>query len=829
MPQPAPRSRAVLPAFLILVGLVSGFPVGAEEEPRWADADGAQANDLAERGDSEPAVVAAAIADARAAITAAPRDPAGYRAGLIALHAAAILELGNAPGATHEEISAAAAPVVAARHQEAVAIGRSWARALPGEESSLALAELLGGDPEAERVLRQLIEREPRNLAGHEALARWLRAAEREDDVTVLLEALVARDGIPPAAFRLLVDHYENAWLPRSIAETIPRWRKRFPDDRDAIRKHLMLSGAKLDRGEAATLADRLLAVPEPTNEAERDALRQVCWAVRNAQLPERYERCIRRVVAATPEGVSADAVSDLAGFLVDEERWSDLEGLVAGARRVEAAELSRRLASRAAGLARAGRCPAALQVLERSRPHGLATERPLDVAETLTYCVDRERGAAELLAWAEKGGIFGWHSSHRLRQLPPDPAFLAPLVEFLKTRLASAPTDADLNKALEAVLEPFGDVQARVRHLLTWSALAPENATIPMRLARLLLREGEPGEAAVAFADVLARDNGNPEAWNGLVEAQLAAGLDAEAARNAQAAAVADERISSRLMALAAERQQSWRSAADHWARHLALVPQRDLSWQTELPYLLVLKRLGEVEEIEAWLTARAPLASNRDSKSPEAYLGDAWQKLGIPSRARPHYEAALAADPEDADLALGLAQVAGDEGKVKEASALYRRALARDPAQGNRAFAAARYLREHGDAEGALAAIRPAAEKESHGASWLRVELARDLRAAGDADASLALTEQVLAENEHAHLVRLERGEALAALGRDEEALATFHDFLERTAPLAEQRSRCNCNCEVLKARDELLVRLRPPAAGSDATVATAREERP
>src|SRR5262245_61921992 len=174
------RSATILAASLIALALGAVSPAGAAEDPRWADGDGLAARGLAARGRPDPAVIPAAIAAARAGIAAAPRDPARYRAALTALHADAILASWNAEGPTQEASDASVAALVAPRHEEAVAVGRAWAAALPGEESLLALADLLGQGPEAERVLRRLIDREPHSVAGHEAIARWLRAAGRE-------------------------------------------------------------------------------------------------------------------------------------------------------------------------------------------------------------------------------------------------------------------------------------------------------------------------------------------------------------------------------------------------------------------------------------------------------------------------------------------------------------------------------------------------------------------------------------------------------------------------------------------------------------------------
>ena len=574
-----------------------------------------------------------------------------------------------------------------------------------------------------------------------------------------------------------------------------------------------------------SALGDRLLDAPAPTSAAEREALRRVCTSLQNAQLSPHYERCLRRLLAAASPDDTWLAVQDVtqyANFLVHEERWGELDAFVAAARPADANSIAREMAGSAAGYARAGRCALALQVLERARPAEHTYDRALDVAETLTYCVSRERGTAELLAWAEAVGERDW-MPYRLRVLPADPPFLAPFVELLEARLADDPLDARLNEALAAVLEPFGDFPARLRHLTTWAALAPEKASVPTSIARLLLDEGKHQAAAAAYAEVVAKSPENADAWIGLVEAQLAAGLEEEAARSAEAAAAAGERLSTRLVALVAESRQSWRQAADAWARHLALVPASEILRPDEDRYLAVLKRLGDVEGIASWLAARVPLASNLTSTSAEAWLGDAWRWLGFPARARQHYEAALVADPDDDAVVYGLAQTAADEGRKEEAVALYRRALARNPAEGGRALAVARYLREQGDAEGAIAAIRPAADAEHSGMSWVRVELVRDLRAAGDAAAALALADRLLAENEHANLVRFERGEALAALGREAEARATFDDFLERTASLAAKSASCNCNCEVLSVRAELLARLQPPQGGDAAVAAT------
>jgi tetratricopeptide (TPR) repeat protein len=279
-------------------------------------------------------------------------------------------------------------------------------------------------------------------------------------------------------------------------------------------------------------------------------------------------------------------ATKELLGVLIELDRWREADALIASATSSDLAEaFDAELPGSAERLARQGRCPAALHATRRVRAAGKKVhgEARLSLVKALHRCGDVDGAAAQLAAWVAEDGdpvSRGWH----LRGLPEDPALLAPLVTVFRARVASTPEDGGSYAALDALLDRLGEQAARTHVLLAWASAVPDQAPPLLALGKLLRRQGRLPAAVAAFEEALARDDSD-EAWEGLVEAQLAAGWHGSAQRSAAAVAGTDERLGARLLARAAEGRGDLAGAVEAWEAFFAQPHRSRSSWHEQRP----------------------------------------------------------------------------------------------------------------------------------------------------------------------------------------------------------------------------------------------------
>jgi Tfp pilus assembly protein PilF len=486
-----------------------------------------------------------------------------------------------------------------------------------------------------------------------------------------------------------------------------------------------------------ALLAAAPAAAQAPANGALATLLSQAeFWLGQNR--PDQALRALERVLAAEPDNPdalarAARAHAALGDRATAERLLARLRQVSPGDARLPAAEEALRSAvidpaglAEARALAQGGRTAEAVARYRQlfgnaPPPDALAAEFYLNLAGTPAGWPEARDGLARLaqrqpndaraqLAFAQvltyreptrlegiqrlarlAGGAQAAAATAAWRQallwLGPVPAAIPELEAFLRRN----PNDGAVAAALEAARNPPRDAPGEAR-----------------QQGFAQLGAGQLRDAAARFEAALAANPNDADALGGLGLVRLREGRASEARDLLQ-----------RAVAAAPDRAQQWRQALDGAA------------YTAELAEGRALLRRGEAEAAEAVLR-QAVRREVPDRADAEALLGDIALSRGDGAAAEQRYRAALARRPDFGAARQGLVRALQRQGRIAEAEALLRRDAEAGRTPAERRAAQLRAEAERADPVNAVALLR-AALAELPGDPWIRLDLARRLRAAG------------------------------------------------------------------------------------------------
>lgn len=397
-----------------------------------------------------------------------------------------------------------------------------------------------------------------------------------------------------------------------------------------------------------------------------------------------------------------------------------------------------------------------------------------------------RDSAAALLRAWLDRGApdhrLPRAEAHLRLARLSAASGRRAEAVRHYRAVLEERPSDAGLHRELAHLLEAGGRLREALEHYRAAIRSGEAAATGPelrLRLARLHRWLGRPAGAVPWYRRYL--ETGPPAARRDSARWELAGSLH-EAARPAEAARALPRtgdpaRLSTERLIRAARIRTESGSPGRAAALLEALAGRRPLSpperrWLAG--QLLEAGRYGAAAERYAAIEPR--------DRTPGDWAGlaHARERTGRPAEALAALRRIPAAE-RDADDWLSIARLLRRTRGPSAALPPYREALrAAPPDSGEVHLEMARVAAEAGVADTALAHYRAAAR--IRGEAGLRVEVARNLLAAGRFREAAPWARRALEAGESPREARLALGQSLQARGRSDSAESVLAPLVRR-----------------------------------------------
>lgn len=337
----------------------------------------------------------------------------------------------------------------------------------------------------------------------------------------------------------------------------------------------------------------------------------------------------------------------------------------------------------------------------------------------------------------------------------------------------------------LAAAYEALADWPQAEAALAQAMQQAPDDYTTRLRQGQFYARRGQYGDATTALAEARRLDPGRYETYIALAETQRARGDTAQAQEQFQQAqqAAPDDPAPLLAWADALAAQGDLKTALDRYAEAAQRAEGNDAAVVRIYDHWIAALRAdgdaAQADKLAASLAATYPQSAPALSLQGDALRGQ--QRL---EEAAAAYQAALALQPSDAALRVRLAQMLAAQGQLDAARTALDEGLALPGGHAELLTAQADLLVAEGlNVERTAQAVQAyQAAQQINPAYWLAsAHLAQLYLTQGRPSAALTLVEAAAQRWPQEASLQALRGEALAATGRRQDAIAAYRSALD------------------------------------------------
>jgi tetratricopeptide (TPR) repeat protein len=561
-------------------------------------------------------------------------------------------------------------------------MGQWIARSPDRPEPYLGLAR---AHPDPERrmaLLRDTASRFADHAAPQRRLAEELVRRGQVTEAEGVLSGFTAAHPDDPEGFEALWGYYERQGNLAAAREARAAWLALDEESPEALRALLDDAAAAGDETAARRVADRVIEVMAPVADWQALGLCEGLMRTLRGTLALEAARCVRVVMEASgSEEVRTEAQAAYARVMAG---MGDLGAVLRAIEALPADQRPRGLLSAGSALAFGSRCGEAVTLYEglrgvRIESIGVGSTIARALASSCNSDPAARRLVMNLLAESEPGEVPLIAASWK-RHLSP-----AEVEPALRRRLASAPGEEDLWRALDEHYAASGDRRAREELLRDWVAAQP----------------GYPAERYVALAELLPYDRldeavdileeavelapRDPRAAEALASLYLVRGDPGRAADLADRLARSDADWAAGrgrlLLARLAVLEDDPATALDHY-RALAAEPDAPEEAFREMASLLVeLDRTGEALEVLDQRFAALARGGQASGATRDTFLARELTALGLEEEALTAWMRVLAEGSIDAEGVREAGELAERLERWPEAETAYRHLVELDP----------------------------------------------------------------------------------------------------------------------------------------------------
>ena len=700
----------------------------------------------------------------------------------------------------------------AAQREEIQAVAREWIEHAPEEvDGYLTLFQFEKELEPREASLDRLIEVLPDRIEGYEHKAELLRYRGEEAEARGLLDEFLAAHPDDPAAYKALLNHFQFTGNDLEAARVEAEWLERLPDSPEALLHQLAKASEAEDPELAAELGERLLA-GDLSPEQHYVVCSTLVWT-----LPQQAVECLERLSARGLDETMAERINaELPYFLAQVGEWEEAEARMVELMGPEEAEAAR--VSVLGMLASEGDCAAARELLDLARG-GAEIEMwsRISAVQALAECGETEVARHLLTELAQQMDANDVSSFVYSLQ---DHLSAEEIESILLARIANDPEHRGLHQALNYYYTSNAHEAKVMAHLLTWSDLDPDNAEPATMLAAAFAEQGKMSEAISWQQEAVRRAPDEADRKEGLYRILVQAGEEAWAADVAfdlERSEVSEENLlGQRLLAELAKEQGRLDEARWRFENYLETASSDD-RWAGDYQYLEVLRDLGANDEIVAYLERRIDeLGQQGWWQSREAYMAEQLEYLDLHSLAVPYRERLLDKAPENPGHRVAMGELLKELERWDEAEGNFSRASQLAPDDVYVAQSVAEFHVERGQGAKALEAMETVAG-QSDLPVGLRLARSRALEDVGRFEEAEKVLADLLAERPSYHEARLEMARLYDETGDADKARQQYEEFVAATAGLVDGTGNCECNCDLIAKRAEIVKMLAETEEGT------------
>ncbi|MGB3565171.1 MAG: tetratricopeptide repeat protein [Thermoanaerobaculia bacterium] len=689
-----------------------------------------------------------------------------------------------------------------AQREEIQAVAREWIERAPEEVEGYLTLVQFESDMEARvAVLDRLMADLPDRVEGYEHKAELLRYRGEEAESKRLLEDFLAAHPDEPAAYKALLNHFQFTGNAKEAASIEAAWFERLPDSPEALLHQLAQAYEDEDPEVAAELSERLLAA-DLSVEQHYVACSTLVW-----MLPQQAVECLDRLAARDMDETMAERIrAELPYFLAQVGEWEAAEAQMLELMGPDEAEAAR--INVLGLLAAEGDCAAARELLATSRG-GAEVEMwsRVSAVQALAECGEAEeakRLLTELAQQMEAEDVSGFVYSLQEYLSAEE------IEAILLARLANAPESRALHQALNYHYSRNAHEAKVMAHLLTWSDLDSGNAEPVAMLAAAFAEQGQMSEAISWQQEAVRRAPDEAERKEGLYRILVQAGEEdwaADLASELEGSEVSDvSLLGQRLLAELARDQGRLDEARWRYESFLETASSDD-RWAVDNQYLEVLRDLGESDEVVGYLERRIDELGRQGWWQPrEAYMAEQLEFLELHSLAVPYREQLLTKAPDNSAHRVAMGELLVKLERWDEAEGHFGRASQLAPDDVYIAQSVAEFHVERGQGAKALEVLEPFAGQIDLPVG-LRLAQSRALEETGRLEEAEAVLADLLADRPNYHEARLELARLYDESGNTAKARHHYEEFVAATASLIDGAGNCECNCDLIAQRAEIV----------------------
>ncbi len=690
----------------------------------------------------------------------------------------------------------------AVQRDEIMAVAREWIERAPEEVDGYLTLFQFESDMEARLAsLDRLIADLPDRVEGYEHKAELLRYRGEEAEARRLLGNFLTAHPDDPAAYKALLNHFQFTGNDLEAARVEAVWLERLPDSPEALLHQLTRAFEDEDPEVAAELSERLLA-GDLSAEQHYVVCSTLVW-----MLPQQAVECLDRLLARDMDETMAERINaELPYFLAQVGEWEAAEARMLELMGPDEAEAAR--ITVLGLLAADGDCAAARELIAQSRG-GPTVEMWSRVAaiQALADCGEAEEGKRLLTELAQQMDADEVSSFVYSLQ---EHLSVEEIEAILLARIAIAPEHRGLHQALNYHYTRNAHEAKVMAHLLTWSDLDIGNAEPVAMLAAVFAEQGKMSEAISWQQEAVRRAPDEAARKEELFRILVQAGEEAWAtdlASELEGSGASDESLlGHRLLAELAVDQGRLGEARWHYESFLEAASSDD-RWAVDSQYLEVLRDLGETDEVVGQLERRIEELGHQGWWQPrEAYMAEQLEYLDLHPLAVPYRERLLAKAPENPGHRVAMAELLWELERWDEAEGHFGRASQLAPDDVYIAQSVAEFYVERGQGAKALESMAPFAD-QSDLPDGLLLAQSRALRDVGRFEEAETVLADLLAERPNYHESRLELAGLYNETGDTANARRQYEEFVASTASLIDEAGNCECNCDLIAKRTEIV----------------------
>jgi tetratricopeptide (TPR) repeat protein len=682
------------------------------------------------------------------------------------------------------------------------AVAREWIEQAPAEvEGYLTLFQFESDMVARAAVLDRLIEDLPDRVEGYEHKAELLRYRGEESESRRLLEDFLAAHPDDPAAYEALLNHFQFTGNEREAAGVEAAWLERLPDSPEALLHQLARAAEDEDLGAAAELGERLLA-GDLSPEQHYVTCSTLVWT-----LPQQAVDCLDRLVEREMDETMAEQIrAELPYFLAQVGEWEAAEARMLELMGPDEAEAAR--INVLGLLASEGDCSAARELLALSKG-GAEVEMWSRVAavQALAECGEAEEAKRLLIELAQQMDANGVSSFVYSLQ---EHLSAEEIEAILLARIANAPESRALHQALNYHYTRNAHEAKVMAHLLTWADLDTDNAEPVAMLAAAFAEQGKMSEAISWQQEAVRRVPDEAGRQEELYRILVQAGEEdwaADLASDLEGSELSEERLlGQRLLAELARNQGRLEEARHRYESYLETASS-DERGAVDREYLEVLRDLGDSDGVVGYLGRRIDELSDQGWWQPrEAYMAEQLESLDLHRLAVPYREQLLAKAPENPGHRVAMGELLKELERWDEAARHLDRASQLAPEDVYIAQSVMEFYVERGQGDKALEALGPVAG-QSDLPVGLRLAQSRALSGMERFEEAEVVLVDLLAERPSYHEARLELAGLYDHTGDSAKARRQYEEFVSLTASLIGGAGNCECNCDLIAKRAEIV----------------------